>query len=137
MAKWASPDIIEEILDRSRTIAVVGLSDKPHKPSYFVARTLSAYGYRVIGVNPNVREFFGARCYDSLDEIPQAVDLVDVFRRPDALEPVIEQMIKMKIPYLWLQEGVINESAALKASKAGIKVVMNRCIAKERIAREK
>jgi predicted CoA-binding protein len=124
-------EIIDVILGKARTIAVVGLSDNPSRPSNSVARTLITSGYRVIGVNPNVDEVLGSASFPSLAMIPEKLDLVDVFRRSDAIDPIVDEVIHLNIPYLWLQEGVINEAAAARARQAGIKVVMDRCIAKE------
>ena len=124
-------EIIVEILSRARSVAVVGLSDDPFRPSYGVAQELQARGYRVIGVNPTVSEVPGFTCFARLSEIPDPVDLVDVFRRSDALDPIVDEVIALKILYLWFQEGVVNQAVADRARQAGIKVVMDRCIAKE------
>lgn len=127
---WSNPRIIDEILDEARTVAVVGLSDKPHRPSFGVARFLIESGYRVVGVNPNVDEVLGTICYPSLGDVPEHIDAVDVFRRSEVVDALVDEVIKLRIPYLWLQEGVVNPEAAQRAFSAGIKVVMDRCMAK-------
>lgn len=127
---WSNPRIIDEILVEARTVAVVGLSDKPHRPSFGVARFLIESGYRVVGVNPNVDEVLGTVCYPSLGDVPEPIDAVDVFRRSEAIDALVDEVIKLRIPYLWLQEGVVNPEAAQRAFSAGVKVVMDRCMAK-------
>ena len=127
---WSNPRIIDEILDEARTVAVVGLSDKPHRPSFGVARFLIESGYRVVGVNPNVDEVLGTICYPSLGAVPEPIDAVDVFRRSEVVDALVDEVIKLRIPYLWLQEGVVNPEAAQRAFSAGVKVVMDRCMAK-------
>lgn len=129
--RWAAPHIIREILDETRVVAVVGISDEPSRPSYGVARFLIENGYRVVGVNPKVEEVLGTICYPSLLDVPEPIDLVDVFRKPNAVDGLVDQMIRLHIPYLWLQEGVVDATAAGRAADAGIKVVMDRCVAKE------
>jgi predicted CoA-binding protein len=132
-------DPIYELLSRAKTIAVVGLSDSPLRPSHGVSAYMQAAGYRIIPVNPQIAEALGEKAYPSLLEIPRAVaktiDLVDVFRRSEYVDEIVEQAIQLKIPAIWLQEGVINEPAAEKARKAGMFVVMDRCILKEHGAR--
>ncbi|MCX6639663.1 MAG: CoA-binding protein [bacterium] len=130
-APWSNPRIIREILEEARTVAVVGISDNPTRPSFGVARFLIESGYRVIGVNPKIQDVLGTECYPSLSEVPETIDVVDVFRNSDALDPLIDEVIKLRIPYLWLQEGVVNQNAAERAIEAGIKVVMDHCMAKE------
>ena len=133
------PDPIHELLLRAKTIAVVGLSDRPMRPSHGVAAYMQAVGYRIVPVNPQIAEALGEKAYPSLLEVPLEVrgkiDLVDVFRRPECVDEIVEQAIQLKIPAIWLQEGVINEPAAAKARQAGIFVVMDRCILKEHRAR--
>jgi len=132
-------DAIYELLLRAKTIAVVGLSERPMRPSYGVSAYLQAAGYRIIPVNPRIAEALGKKSYPSLLEIPlearEKIDLVDVFRRPEYVDEIVEQAIQLKIPAIWLQEYVINERAAEKARGAGIFVVMDRCILKEHRAR--
>jgi len=132
-------DPIAELLRRAKTIAVVGLSDNPMRPSHGVSAYMQATGYRIIPVNPHVAEALGEKAYPSLLEVPPDVlakiDLVDVFRRSQFVDEIVEQAIQRKIPAIWLQEDVINERAAEKARQAGMFVVMDRCILKEHRAR--
>jgi len=114
-----------------RTIAVVGLSDDPSRPSNGVAAYLQRAGYRIIPVNPSVPEILGEKCYATLRDIPDAVDLVDVFRKPEAVGPIAADAIAIGAKYLWLQEGVINVDAADSALQAGLQVVMDKCMLKE------
>jgi predicted CoA-binding protein len=127
----ASPDPIGEILKTSRTIAVVGLSSKQSRPSFGVAQYLKAAGYRIIPVNPNEGEVLGEKGYASLEEIPEKVELVNIFRRSDEVPPVVESAIRIGAKVVWMQEGVIHLAAAQRAREAGLGVVMDLCIAKE------
>lgn len=124
-------DEIGELLNRVRTIAVVGLSSDPMRPSFGVSQYMQRKGYRIIPVNPNESSVLGEKAYSSLSEVPEKIDLVDVFRRPDFVPAIVEEAIRLKLPALWLQEGVIHEAAAKRARDAGITVVMDRCILKE------
>ena len=128
-------DPIYELLSRTKTIAVVGLSDSPLRPSHGVSAYMQLQGYRIIPVNPKIAEALGENSYPSLLEVPDKIDLVDVFRRPEYVDDIVEQAIQLKIPAIWLQESVINERAAEKARKAGMFVVMDRCVLKEHRAR--
>jgi uncharacterized protein len=132
-------DPVYELLSRVKTIAVVGLSASPMRASHGVSAYMQSAGYRIIPVNPNIREALGEKAYSSLLEIPgelaEKIDLVDVFRRPVYVDEIVEQAIQLKIPAIWLQEGVINEPAAEKARNAGIIVVMDLCFLKEHRAR--
>jgi hypothetical protein len=128
-------DPIYELLARIKTIAVVGLSDSPLRPSHGVSAYMQAHGYRIIPVNPRIAEALGENSYPSLLEVPDKIDLVDVFRRPEYVDEIVEQAIQRKVPAIWLQEDVINERAAEKARQAGMFVVMDRCILKEHRAR--
>ena len=128
-------DPIYDLLKRIKTIAVVGLSDSPLRPSHGVSAYMQAQGYKIIPVNPQIAEALGEKSYPSLLDIPGKIDLVDVFRRPEYVDEIVDQAIKLKIPAIWLQEDVINERAAEKARKAGMFVVMDRCILKEHRAR--
>jgi predicted CoA-binding protein len=110
------------------TIAVVGLSPNPARPSHGVARAMQANGYRIVPVRPLVREVLGEPAYPDLASIPFSVDIVDVFRAPEFIPDIVESCIRLGVPRLWLQEGVINDDAAQRASDAGIWVVMNRCM---------
>ncbi|HSY12920.1 MAG TPA: CoA-binding protein [Verrucomicrobiae bacterium] len=122
---------ITELLHTAKTIAVVGLSDSAMRPSFGVSEYMRAHGYRIIPVNPTIKEWLGEKAYPSLLDVPEKVDIVDVFRRPDAVPQVVEQAIQIKAPAIWLQEGVIHEEAAQRARNAGIFVVMDLCILKE------
>ena len=124
-------DPIADLLQRSKTIAVVGLASSPLRPSYGVSVYMQQQGYRIIPVNPNITESLGERSYRSLLEVPEKVDIVNVFRRPEFVPDVVEQAIQIKAPVLWLQETVVHEAAAERARQAGIYVVMDRCILKE------
>jgi predicted CoA-binding protein len=126
-----SLDEIGALLERAKTIAVVGLSDSPLRPSYGVAAYLQQYGYRIIPVNPNIRGALGEKAVASLSNIKEKIDLVDIFRRSELVEEVVDEAIKLRVPAIWMQEGVIHEQAAEKARKAGVFVVMDRCILKE------
>jgi predicted CoA-binding protein len=128
-------DPIHELLSRIKTIAVVGLSSSPLRPSHGVSAYMQAQGYRIIPVNPNISEALGERAYPSLLDVQEKIDLIDVFRRPEYVDEIVEQAIQLKIPALWLQEDVVNERAAEKARQAGIFVVMDRCVLKEHRAR--
>ena len=128
-------DPIHELLSRVKTIAVVGLSDRPLRPSHGVSAYMQAQGYRIIPVNPLIEESLGERAYPSLRDVPEKIDLVNVFRRPEYVDEIVEQAIQLKIPAIWLQEDVINEPAAARARQAGMFVVMDRCILKEHRAR--
>ena len=135
MNQTSKTDPITDVLEKTRTIAVVGLSASPLRPSYGVAAYLQSHGYRIIPVNPNVSESLGEKSYASLLDVPDKIDLVNVFRRSEFVGQVVDQAIQLKIPVVWMQEEVINEPAAEKASKAGIFVVMDRCILKEHLER--
>lgn len=126
--KNPSTDHIRELLREIRTIAVVGLSPRPNRPSHQVAQAMQGFGYRIIPVRPAVDSVLGERAYPDLYALPEPVDLVNVFRNPNQIAPIIDACIELKLPRLWLQDGVINEAEALRAQAAGIQVVMNRCI---------
>lgn len=123
---------IESILNY-RTIAVVGISDDPERPSHFVASFLESHGYKIIPVNPKLIEWEGKKCYPDLLSIPEKVDVVDIFRRAEAVPPIVDEAIKIKAKVVWMQEGIVNEEAAAKALDAGIEVVMDRCMKKDYI----
>jgi len=124
-------DEIAELLENTKTIAVVGLSSNPMRPSFGVSQYMQRKGYRIIPVNPNERIVLGERAYRALSEIPEKVDMIDVFRRSEFVPEIVDEAIRLKIPALWLQEGIIHEAAAQKARDAGISVVMDRCVLKE------
>ncbi|GAG36608.1 unnamed protein product [marine sediment metagenome] len=119
---------IEKILKESRTIAVVGLSPRPERPSHSVARYLQAQGYRIIPVNPTVEEVLGERSYPDLASIPETVDVVDIFRRSEHVPSIVEAAIAVGARTVWMQEGVVHEKAAQQARAAGLLVVMDRCM---------
>jgi hypothetical protein len=125
------------LLRETKTIAVVGLSSNPTRPSFGVSEYLQNQGYRIIPVNPRETEVLGEKCYASLLDIPEFIDIVDVFRRPENVPEVVDETIKKGARCIWLQEGVVNDQAAAKAEAAGIPVVMDLCILKEhrRLAR--
>src|SRR5258708_4002481 len=120
-----------EILKSSHTIAVVGLSPSPMRPSNGVAEYLKRVGYRVIPVNPNESEVLGEKCYARLEDVPEQIDLVDIFRRPEYVPEIVESAIRVGAKAVWMQEGVIHEPAAERARQAGLQVVMDRCTLKE------
>jgi predicted CoA-binding protein len=122
---------IPEILKSTRTIAVVGLSDSPMRASNGVATYLQRAGYRIIPVNPNVTEVLGEKSYARLEDIPETVDLIDVFRRPEFVPEIVESAIRIGAKAVWMQEGVVHEAAAERARRAGLAVVMDKCTLKE------
>lgn len=119
---------IEDIVRQARTIAVVGLSPNPERPSYEVASYLKSQGYRIVPVNPTVAEVLGEKSYPDLKSIPEPVDVVDIFRRPEDVPPIVEQAIAIGAKAVWMQLGVVNEEAAHRARQAGLGVVMDRCL---------
>jgi len=123
--------IEEEILNSSRVVAVVGLSAKPDRPSYRVASYLKENGYKIIPVNPGIREILGEVCYPDLSSIPEPVDVVNIFRRSEEVPAIVEEAIRIGSKVVWMQEGVTNEEAAVRAREAGLLVVMDRCMLKE------
>ncbi|HEX5433296.1 MAG TPA: CoA-binding protein, partial [Candidatus Angelobacter sp.] len=128
-------DQISQLLKESKTIAVVGLSDSPLRPSYGVSAYLQSHGYRVIPVNPAIRGALGEKAVASLSDVHEKIDIVDVFRRSEFVPEVVDEAIRLRVPAIWMQEGVVHEEAAEKARRAGIQVVMDRCILKEHRAR--
>jgi predicted CoA-binding protein len=128
-------DPIADLLKRSKTIAVVGLSNSPLRPSHGVSAYMQTNGYRIIPVNPKIKGALGEKAYASLLDVPEKVDIVNIFRRPEFVEEVVDQAIQLKVPAIWMQEEVVNERAAEKARKAGIFVIMDDCILKEHKAR--
>ena len=135
MADLPQSDPIRDLLARTKTIAVVGLSDSPLRPSHGVSAYMQAQGYKIVPVNPTIAEALGEMAYPSLLDVPGKIDLVNIFRQPEFVDEVVDQAIQLKIPAVWMQEEVINEAAAAKARKAGLFVVMDRCILKEHHAR--
>jgi predicted CoA-binding protein len=128
-------DDIGRLLKDAKTIAVVGLSDSPLRPSHGVSAYLQSHGYRIIPVNPSIKGALGEKAVASLSEIKEKIDIVDVFRRSEFVPQIVDEAIRLKVPVLWLQEGVIHEEGATKARQAGIFVVMDHCILKEHRAR--
>jgi len=119
--------LIRRILEDSRTIAVVGLSPKPQRPSHQVARYLMAAGYTIIPVDPGHDTILGLPCYPNLRAIPVAVDMVDIFRRQEEVLPIVEDAIGIGARFIWMQQGIVHEGAAAKAEAAGLVVIMDRC----------
>ena len=122
------PEEIRALLKRVRTIAVVGLSPNPSRPSHGVARALQGFGYTVIPVHPAVKEVLGVKAYPRLSDIPVAVDLVDVFRRPEHVDEVVDECLALGLKNIWIQDDIVNEPAAIRARDGGMTVVMDRCI---------
>jgi predicted CoA-binding protein len=129
-----SPDPAEKILRSARTIAVVGLSANPRRPSHGVALYLQRAGYRIIPVNPNLAEVLGERAYATLSELPGPVDLVEVFRRSEFAGAIVDEAIAIGAPAVWLQDGVVDEAAAERARAAGLDVVMDDCMMRRHAA---
>jgi len=131
-----SPVVITEMLSTARNIAVVGMSNKPQRASHNIGRYLAEQGYRVFPVNPALKEVLGGLCYPDLDAAQAAareqtgkgIDLVDVFRAPEHVPPIVDDVIRLGIPYLWLQDEVIHDEAIARARAAGVKCVQNDCI---------
>ena len=122
---------LAELLRGAKTIAVVGLSSNPMRPSFGVSRFLQRQGYRIIPVNPNETEVLGERAYASVRDIPEQIDIINIFRRPARVPEVIDDALVKGTRCIWMQEGVVNHEAAKKAEEAGMSVVMDRCILKE------
>ncbi|HMH08086.1 MAG TPA: CoA-binding protein [Terriglobales bacterium] len=135
MASLPDSDPIRDLLKRSRTIAVVGLSNSPLRPSHGVSAYMQTHGYRIIPVNPLIPASLGEQSYGSLLEVPEKIDIVNIFRRPEYVEGIVDQAIRLKVAGIWMQESVVHEKAAEKARRAGIFVIMDRCILKEHRAR--
>ncbi|HKH10213.1 MAG TPA: CoA-binding protein [Rubrobacter sp.] len=129
MHKNPEPEEIRDLLSGARTVAVVGLSDRPHRTSHAIARALQGFGYRIFPVNPNLEgPVLGEEPYSLVREIPEGVDIVDVFRRGETVMPVAEDAVAAGAKALWMQSGVVNEPAAAYAREHGLTVVMDRCI---------
>ena len=126
-----SPGEIKALLQRVKTVAVVGLSTDPDRPSYSVAMYLQQNGYRIVPVRPGGGEILGEKVYERLSDIPFAVDLVDHFRRSSLVGPHIDEAVRLRVPAIWMQEGIVDEAAAERARAAGLVVVMDRCMLKE------
>jgi uncharacterized protein len=119
---------MSQILKTSHTIAVVGLSSKPNRPSHTIPAYLQEQGYRIIPVNPTINEALGEKAYASLQDIPESVDIVQVFRRSEDVPPVVEEAIAIGAKVVWMQAGIVNEQAAARAREAGLRVVMDTCM---------
>ncbi len=132
-------DDIEKIIRESKNIAVVGISNKLGRPSLTVASYLKGQGYRIIPVNPTIQDVNGEKCYPDLTSISEKVDVVDIFRKPADVLPVVEEAVRIGAKAVWMQEGIVNEEAAGKAREAGLQVVMDKCMLKEhaRLKRER
>ncbi|WP_456386972.1 CoA-binding protein [Desulfolithobacter sp.] len=128
MMQLVPVETIRRILKETKTIAVVGLSPKPSRPSHRVALYLQKVGYRIIPVNPGQEEILGQRCYPDLLSIPDKVELVDIFRRSEDVIPIVEQAIEIGARTVWMQQGVVNQEAATLAGEAGLTVIMDRCL---------
>ena len=135
MATLPASDEISELLKRAHTIAVVGLSNSPLRPSHGVSAYMQTHGYRIIPVNPTIRGSLGEKAYGSLLEVSEKIDIVNIFRRSEFVPDIVDQVIQLKIPAIWMQEGVVHRAAAEKARQAGIFVVMDRCILQEHKSR--
>jgi uncharacterized protein len=131
----AQPDPVADLLKNAKTIAVVGLSDNPLRVSHGVSAYMQNHGYRIIPVNPRIEASLGERSYATLADVREKIDIVNIFRRPEFVESVVDEAIRLRIPAIWMQEDVIHEKAAEKARQAGVFVVMDRCILKEHRAR--
>jgi predicted CoA-binding protein len=127
----ATPQEVRDVLRAARTVAVVGLSDKPDRDSYHVAAYLQQAGYRVIPVNPAVASVLGEKAYASLRDVPEKIDVVDIFRKPDAVPGIVDDAIAVGAKVVWMQEGIVHNAAADRARAAGLTVVMSRCILKD------
>jgi predicted CoA-binding protein len=127
-------DVAARILRDYRRIAVVGISDRPERDSHRVAAYLAQAGYVIIPVNPNVTQVLGERCWPTLDDAPKPIEVVDVFRRSELVEPVVDAAIRVGAKAVWMQDGVVNEAAAAKARAAGLLVVMDRCMLRDHAA---
>jgi predicted CoA-binding protein len=135
MSTIAKSDPIFDLLQRAKTIAVVGLSDSPLRPSHGVSAYMQTHSYRIIPVNPRIQVSLGEKSYASLLDVPGKIDIVNIFRRPEFVDEIVDQAIQLKVPAIWMQEGVVHEKAAEKARKAGIFVIMDSCILQEHRAR--
>ena len=135
MTSKVQSDRITEVLRHAKIIAVVGLSDNPLRPSHGVAAYLQGQGYQIIPVNPQIQSALGEKAFPSLLDVPEKIDIVNIFRRPEFVEEVVDQAIQLKVPTVWMQEDVIHDKAEQKARAAGIFVVMDRCILLEHRAR--
>ena len=127
-ASNADPQVIDEIVENYKVVAVVGLSPKPDRPSYRVAEYLKQHGYRIIPVNPGQREILGEKCYPSLKDIPFPVEVADIFRNVEAIPAIVDEAIEVGAKAVWMQLGLVEPESARKAREAGLQVVMDRCL---------
>jgi predicted CoA-binding protein len=132
------PQVIDEMLGngRGRTIAVVGLSENPGKPSHYVSAYMQQHGYKIYPVNPSIQNVLGENSYASLKDLPVKPDVVNVFRLPDQIPAIVDEMLKLELKELWVQRGIVNLDAAKRAEEGGILVVMDRCIMVEHRRRQ-
>jgi predicted CoA-binding protein len=137
MAEINNEEVISNILDEAKTIAVIGLSSDPLRPSHSVSRYMQSNGYRIIPINPNETSVLGEKAYPSLSDVSEKIELVDIFRRSDEAGHHVDEAIRIGARGVWLQEGVIDEAAARRALDAGLQVVMDRCILKEHLKRKR
>jgi predicted CoA-binding protein len=128
-------DPITSILERYKTLTIVGLSSKPSRPSHGVASYMKAHGFRIVPVNPNEKSVFAEKAYATLDDVPGPVELVVIFRKPEFVPPIVESAIRKGARVVWMQEGVVHEAAAQRARQAGLQVIQDRCILKEHAKR--
>lgn len=135
MASSLHADLLSELFRSTKTIAVVGLSCNPLRPSHGVSAYMQSQGYRIVPVNPQIDSCLGEQAYAFLRDVPEKIDIVNIFRRSEFVEEVVDQAISLNVPAIWMQKGVIDEKAAEKARRAGILVVMDRCILVEHRAR--
>jgi predicted CoA-binding protein len=133
----ASAAEIGEILQSAATIAVVGLSDRPERDSYRVATYLKEHGYRIVPINPNVVEVLGEKSHARLSDVTEPIDVVDIFRKPEAVPDIVDDAIKIGAKAVWMQDGIVHNVAADKARAAGLKVVMNACMLREHLRRQR
>ena len=133
---FQNPDDAElrALLKKIKNIAVLGLSPKPYRPSYCVAKAMQGFGFNIIPVRPATAEVLGQKAYASLRDVPGPVDLVDVFRAAEHLDAIVDECIALQLTAIWIQEGIVNEAAAERARAAGMAVVMDRCIYKDYVA---
>jgi predicted CoA-binding protein len=122
------PEVIHSQLENAKTIAVIGLSDNPQKPSHYVSAYMQEQGYKILPVNPSLTEVLGERCYPSLTDLPVKPDVVNVFRVPSFIPAIVDEMLELGLRDLWVQQGIVNLEAAARAEEGGIRVVMDRCI---------
>ena len=135
MPSSTEPDQINQLLTNAKTIAVVGLSNDPLRPSHGVSAYMQSNGYRIIPVNPQIESSLGEKAFASIVDVPERIDIVNIFRRPEFVPEIVDQAIRLKVRAIWMQEDVVHEPAAQKARAAGLFVVMDRCILKEHRAR--